>query len=290
MSGRLPSVPKNSERLSARRRRSRRRALIATGVLFFVLCGAIVYGLSQKYVRISQVVVYGGDQSLATIANKAMEGKYFGLIPRDSTFFFPTASIRSTILSVYPNIAAVSLFRSGLTSLSIKVDYRVPVAKWCGANFETTKFNPIATSSKSSLVVSGANCYFFDASGLLYATTSDTAAVNPFLVYESLTDSTSSLPAHEILGSTLPNADNLPAAFDFARQLAIFGSSIGTIVFRGDEVDDYFMSDTRVTYVLGNEKNAFTALSSARENFNLTDGSVEYVDLRFPGKVYLKKK
>ena len=47
---------------------------------------------------------------------------------------------------------------------------------------------------------------------------------------------------------------------------------------------------TRVTYVLGDEQNAFTALTSARDDLNLADGSLEYVDLRFDGKVYLKKK
>ena len=48
-------------------------------------------------------------------------------------------------------------------------------------------------------------------------------------------------------------------------------------------------SGTRITYVLGDEQNAFAALSSAQSDFNLSDGSVDYVDLRFDGKMYLKK-
>ncbi|MDP1759930.1 MAG: hypothetical protein Q8L01_00440, partial [Candidatus Woesebacteria bacterium] len=66
--------------------------------------------------------------------------------------------------------------------------------------------------------------------------------------------------------------------------------SVTRVILRGDEVDDMLASGTRVTYVLGNEQNAFTSLVSARENLNLADGSIDYVDLRFDGKAYLKKK
>jgi hypothetical protein len=90
--------------------------------------------------------------------------------------------------------------------------------------------------------------------------------------------------------ATIAHAEKLSAAFDFARQLASLGSPVSSIVFRDDEVDEYLASGTRITYVLGYEQNAFTALKSARANLNLSDGSLLYVDLRFDGKVYLKRK
>src|SRR3989344_3267565 len=76
---------------------------------------------------------------------------------------------------------------------------------------------------------------------------------------------------------------------DFARQLDTLGSPVTRVVLRGDEVDDYLVSGTRVTYVLAHEQEAFTALVSGRANFNLADGSIDYIDLRFDGKVYVKK-
>ena len=78
--------------------------------------------------------------------------------------------------------------------------------------------------------------------------------------------------------------------FDFARELATLGSPTTRIAIHDGEVNDYLASGTRVTYVLGHEQDAFTALVSARENLNLSDGSLEYVDLRFDGKVYVKRK
>lgn len=296
MSGKVSSAERGSlsrqgrgERLAARRRKHRRRVLFALGILCLLLFGAIIYGLQQSSVRISRIEVFGADASLAMIAREAMQGNYFGIIPRDSTFFLPASRIRADLITAHPDIAAVSIFRNGLTSLSIKVDNRVPIARWCGSTPDgTTRFNLKSEFPRLNLV---ADCYLFDASGFIYATTSATQPVNPFIVYESLilSDGNQTSPNTPI-GSTLSDADKLPAAFDFARQLGTLGSPVVSIVLHEEEVDDYLTSGTRVTYVLGNEQNAFTALVSARANLNLADGSLEYVDLRFGGKIYLKKK
>ena len=277
MSARLSSTEHGSERLAERRRTRRRRALIALGILFLILCAGIGYELRQSAMRISHVTVYGADQSLAGIATAAMQGTYLGIIPRDSTFFYPASRIRTGIIAEHPDIAAVALFRNGFTGLSIRVDERVPIARWCGSAFQTAS--------------STGTCYFFDASGFVYATSSPEVLrspqavqpINSFIVYEP--------PAgvSESIGSTLPNAAKFPAAFDFARRLSTFGSPVARVVFRSDEVDDYVTSGARITYVLGNEQNAFTALVSARNDFSLADGSVEYIDLRFDGKIYVKK-
>ncbi|MGD0328264.1 MAG: hypothetical protein ABSB00_00950 [Minisyncoccia bacterium] len=285
-SARLHSLPDRGKRLSSgrqslaeRRRKKRRRSFIAYVLLILILFGVAVWWLRQDVVRISQVNIFGADQSLATIATRAMQGDYLGIIPCDSTFFFPASRIRASILAACPEIAAVSLSRNGLTGISIKVDDRVPVARWCGA--------PPAGGfgfSTSTPDLNTEDCYFFDANGFVYATTSMASPINSFIVYESLLNDVSPI------GSTLPNAEKFPPAFDFARQLGTFGSPVDYVVFRADEVDDYLASGTRITYVLGDEQNAYTALVSARNNFNLTDGSIEYIDLRFDGKMYLKKK
>ena len=276
MSESRSSVLQGSARL-ARRRRSHRRTLIALCALLLILCVSVIIELRQSAVRIQHVVVYGANQSFAAIALEAMQGNYFGIIPRDSTFFFSASDIRTDIMKAYPDIAAVALFRNGFTGLSIKIDERIPVARWCGAP-------PVSPGSFATSTPLG-DCYLFDANGFVYATSSPKTPqpINSFVVYE--------LPASagEPIGSTLPNASEFPAAFDFARKLDTFGSPAISVVFNGDEVDDYLASGTSIMYVLGDEQNAFAALSSAQSDFNLADGSVDYVDLRFDGKIYLKK-
>lgn len=276
MLGRASSEPRNSqplhgERLSERRRNRRRRSRIAVIVLLVLVIGLIVYGLRQSPVRISHVEIMGADASLATYATNAMLGNYFGIIPRDSILFFPEERIRSEILAADSYIAAVSISRRAFTGLSIKVDMRVPIARWCGL---------------SQAAVVEEYCYVFDASGLIFsAVSSTTPSINTFRLYAPLVGD-----ASEPLGATILYIETIPTIFDLARKLTTLGSPVRAIVIKDGEVNNYLDSRTRITYVLGKESEAFTALISAREQLNLTDGSIEYVDLRFDGKVYLKKK
>lgn len=274
------SVGLGSERLADRRRRSRRRTRIALGIFAFVLLGTIIWGLQKKAVRIENIQIVGADQSLSIVARNAMQGSYFGIIPRDSIFFLPIDRVRADILSGHFDMAAVSVARDGLRNISIKIDSRVPIARWCGGppgqSFLATSTPRVAEE-----------CYLFDANGFVYATTSSSTPMRSFIVYESLISQATSTSA---LGMTLPYADKFPDTFDFARQLSSFGSQVTSIVFHDGEVDQYLESGVRVSYVMGSEQSAFNALASARANFNTTDDSLEYVDLRFPGKVYLKRK
>jgi len=278
MLGRASSGEHSSARFLARRRLRRRRILIALTVLSCIVLGALVSGIWQPQVRISHVVIYGADQSLADVATLAMQGSYLGIIPRNSTFFLSESSIRAPILAAHQDIAAVSIFRNGFTGLSIKVDYRAPIARWCGVSPKSQ------TASSTEVTLDESNCYFFDASGFIYSTTTASQPVNSFTVYGSIENTQTAI------GAILPHADKLPAAFDFARQLTQFKSPISSIAFREDEVDVFLKSGTRVTYLLAHEQDAFTALVSAHANIDLSDGSVEYVDLRFPGKVYVKPR
>jgi cell division septal protein FtsQ len=277
MLGRTQSVEHNKlsgqvARLADRRRIRRRRAVIALFVLLLFVLSIAVYGLWQSGVRISNVTVIGGGQELAGYAVSIMNGSYFGMIPKDSIFFFPEEYIREEILSADNNIAAVSITRNGFTGLSIKIDKRTPVARWCGVAI------PLPGTP------SGGDCYFFDTDGIIYATTTETQAINEFVLYEDLAN-----PSYPI-GETLAFSKDFPVVFDFARQISALGSKTVSVYIHDGEVDNTLESGTKITYVLGNEYNAFTAVMSAKSNFNLSDGSVDYIDLRFNGRVYLKKK
>lgn len=274
MLGRASSVKRDAHQggalsLAERRRLRRRRVLISSGIVLVLLVCAAYYALWQSPLRISHVVMYGSDQSLAQLVEEEMQGSTFG-IPNNSTFFIPEGRIREKLMSAYPDIAAVSLFKNGFTGLSVKVDYRTPIARWCG----------LAPSEGLPEY-----CYFLDANGVLYAAAATTTKpLNNVDLYAHLESDTL-----EPLRATLVRASNLPSVFDFARKLLLFGTPVRKIILRDDEVDDILASGTRITYVLGSEQDAYTALSSARNNFNLADGSLSYIDLRFPGKVYVKK-
>jgi hypothetical protein len=244
---------------------------LALAVLLLILIAAADYGLWQEPVRVARVGVEGGDPALASVARSALAGTYLGIVPRDSVFFVPARAIRASILAAHPDIAAVSVRRDGLTGVLVKVSPRVPVARWCG-------LSPAEGSDE--------RCYLFDGNGFVYAAAdASSTPLNPFRTYVPLLQD-----AAEPLRATIAHANVLPSTFDFARQIGTLGSPVENVVVNGDEVSDLLASGTRITYVLGAEQQAFAALVSAKGRFSLSDGSVDYVDLRFPGKVYLKKK
>jgi len=269
---------RSSEGLAARRRRSRRRARAALVVLLVILIGLCVYGLRQPFLRVNQIEVAAGDPSLAQYATDAMKGAYLGLIPRDSTLFVPEHAIRARILADHADIAAVSIYHAGIRTIAIRADVRTAVGRWCG-------LSPTPGAAEY--------CYLFDPNGFVYealpeplATTTGSAppqTLNPFKIYAPLVGD-----AQEPLRATIADADSLPAVFDFARQLASLGSPVTDIVIQNGEVDDTLASGSVVMYVLGQEQQAFAALTSAKSDLNLSDGSVDYVDARFPGKLYVK--
>ena len=270
---------------------------MALGTLVLVLFDALIWGLQQSAVRISHIEVLGADASFSSYATNTMNGWYLGIIPRNSIFFFSEERIRTDILSAHMDIAAVSIFRNGFTGISIKTDYRVPIARWCGSTPSTDSgqgSSPQAVSTSSPQAASfDEDCYVFDAGGVIFSTVSSTTqTVNTFRLYAPLEGETEGtlLAGRQVLHATIANADTIPTVFDFARQLNTFGSPVISIVMHDGEVDNNLTSGTRITYMLGHEQDAFTALVSARTNLNLADGSIEYVDLRFDGKVYLKKK
>lgn len=276
-----------TDRLAARRKRARTRLSYAMLVLLVILLGAGIYGIHRDSVRVNEVKIFGGDQALAREAERAMEGSYLGIIPRNSIFFIPRHAIRNHILEAHLDIAAVSLFREGFNGLSIKVIERVPIARWCGA--------PLASSSAGTLLSEvnlNADCFLFDDNGLLYATatqafmgassTPNGKLVTPYVLFSALKDG-AEIPAK----ATLANVNDIPSVLDFARQAHTLGAHVATIVIRDDEVDHFLTTGARITYVLGQENAAFDALTSAASNLNFAE--VSYLDLRFPGKVYVKK-
>lgn len=285
-----------------RRRERRRRLLLASALLLLLALGAFIYALWQPALRVDSVEIQGADTLLpgaepVALAREAMQGTYLRIVPRDSTLFFPEHRIRASILAAHPEVAAISIAHRGLTGLIVRVSARTAVGRWCGLA-PTAGVTPY--------------CYLFDPNGFVYAALPDplgieaslvdatstpemssstppiaveprfpeAATINPFILYAPLEGD-----RQEPLGATIARASELPDAFNFARKM-----EARALIIRGDEADIILESGTRLTYVLGREQDAFSALQSAQASLNLKNGSIDYVDLRFPGKVYLKKR
>ncbi|VAW31762.1 hypothetical protein MNBD_CPR01-196 [hydrothermal vent metagenome] len=290
-------------RLSERRRVARLKRSGVFGILFVFLIVLFFIGIRQPAVRISRIVITSGmginKTKLRPIVMQALSGEYAYIVPRDSIFFFSVSSIRNAILSARPRVATVSVSRVGYNSISISLEPRTPLARWCGGVSTSTPTNNLLHEVTA---VSNGRCYLFDGTGFLYGKIKSYLAsstlfvatdtpITPYLIYAPLVGAVNiTATGTDFIGDTVSHSSELPHVFDFTRKIHSFGANVFAIVLRGDEVDLFLKNDTRITYVLGDESSAFSLLFAVKDKISFRDNSLLYVDLRFPGKVYFKKR
>ncbi len=276
--------PRLSTRAPKRKLRDRRReelvrnaVLLSIGVL--AVAGIAVYLLWLPEVRISRVEAAGftDADSVKAIAEDELHGTYMSVLPKNSFFFYPERAIRASVLERYPAVAAVSVSRTGFDSIALKASERVSAFWWCG--------------TPSNLSAKTGNCYESDVEGLVFAPASESGASttpNDMLrVYAEL-DTASSTDSYPLRARVM-GADSLPDVLRFARAVKMLGVPVASVAIRGDEADLFVPPSTRITYVVGHEQAAAKSAEAAFKGLNLVDGSLVYVDLRFDGKVYLKR-
>lgn len=285
------SVKKHRTRLGDRRHSARVRVMSILGILSVFLGILVVIALWQGAVRVSHIHINNNDASLIAVVKKSISGTHL-LVPDNSIFLLSESRIRNAILQARPTIAAVSISRTGFDSISVALDMRTPLARWCGTSASSTPHDTIVLDTLSS----GSGCYFFDGTGFLYtsvptpSTSTILSAIDqplvPYRMYASLVKTTAASASSSPILSTLSSINKLPALFDFAREISSFGSPVISIVLRGDEVDLFLKDSTRITYVLGKEQSAYALLMTTKKRISIGDGSLLYIDLRFHGKVY----
>lgn len=274
-----PTRSAKRESLGARRKRARGIALVFSLVLLIAACGLLIYGLWRPEVRIGAVHAEGtAAESISMLVLETLEGTYGHIIPRDSTFFFPVKEARAALLSAHPEFSTVSIRRDGFDALSVRTTARVSALLWCG--------EPTFTPSDAD------TCYEADASGLVFARRASFVTGGPAMtrLYSSLMEPREATTLPYPLARQVGNLDVVPAVLAFVKDLGKYGIATEVIAIREDEADLFLPSGTRLTYVIGREEEAAMLAAATLPTLDLSDGSIEYVDLRFAGKVYVKRR
>lgn len=267
--------------LRERRKKQQKRGWVLLLILFLVLLGIIVYVLWLPALRVQAIEAEGPDpEGIEAVALAALEGSALGVLPRSSIFLVPEEDIRARVLDAYPQVQAVSVSATGLTTLSVKALARDDAFVWCGES-------PAARR---------ASCYKADAEGLIFApyevpvvgttTASSSPAIadGDLVVYGAIEgESDSPVRSHVAYASALPDA------LKFIKAMRGLGADIVSVTLRSDEIDLHTEGGTRITYVIGKEGEAAILAATSFPDLDVNDGSIEYVDLRFQNKVYLKR-
>ena len=243
---------------------------------------AALYALWLPAFRIQTVNANDADQRAIDAARQALTGSYAHIIPRNSIFFLPKEGMRQAVLNAYPDVAAVSVNRTSFSSIRIATTPRTKAFVWCGTGVDA----PFADG-----------CFDADAEGLVFEpadtleTTGTTTEAAPqsgeLRIYAPLDPQLGE--GESPVRHSVTNAAAIPDALRFVKALRGMGASISALVLRGDEADLWIDGKTRITYVLGHEQEASQLAASALPKLPISDGTIQYIDLRFSGKVYVKK-
>ena len=281
-----PVRPRPAGRLREKRRKARKTGLIIALVVLGIVLAAAVYALWLPQFRIQEVQAEGpGRDHMIEVAQTTLRGTYAFVVPRNSIFFFPKEDIRAAILADNPEAGALSISRNSFTSISITATARAKTFVWCGTQVET----PYGDGT----------CFDTDAEGLVFRP----AGVSTSTMVVSVSSSTPTSPGDlriyapldrdvsegSPIGARVTGAEAIPNALRLVKAIRGLGVPISALSLRGDEADLWVNRTTRITYVLGREEETAQLAASVIPGLTLTDGSIQYLDLRFKGKAYVKR-
>lgn len=261
------------KRLRERREEEKGRMRTVVFILCLFVVGLALFGLWRPEVRISTVEASGmrDEEGVEALVQETLSGTTHFVIPNDSFFFYPEQQIRMKVMEAYPRIKSLSVVRNGFTGLSLSSVDRETAFLWCGLPEEV-----------------GGECYEADTHGFIFMSAQEFGTTSTHLLVRGYLEAGTSTEMYP-LRSRVIGFEHLPKILTFTQSLEAFGTPIDVASIRADEVDLYARSGTRITYVLGHEAQALKDARAALPALNLMDGSVEYIDLRFDGKVYLKR-
>lgn len=257
--------------------RARRRRLFFIRsyiILFFLLI--IVIGLAifsgSKKVTIQNIIVSGNaavsSDSILSIANRDMTGRYGYLFSRSNSLIFPRFQIKKDLLNEIKIIEDLDISWDNWQQISITISERKPHSVWCDQV---------------------SNCYFVDKSGYIYGQAPSFSGTMFVRNYGNVDTGTSPI-GQNFLQKEVYN--QIFYLIDLLDQKKI---KIISVKFDGA---DYKYGLEGGPELIFNNKNgfeqSFNNLFSAIDTGNLDlekDASIiKYIDLRFDNKIVIGKK
>ncbi len=260
-------------------RRARRLKFLFVSVLFLILIVAGIIGfLRKKQYQITSIEIAGTQALDEELVKKQTEsflkGNYFVVIPRTNALLISKSALREYLLDAIPSLNDARIDFASSNEMTVTVHEKKPKYVWCQ---EST-------------------CYFVDEQGVIYAE-SPTFSDGVFLKFKggiSFEDSPlkKMFVSRDKFMTTLGMVELLKkfpmevAEVSFGTDTALRVTSIKGLVVGSNS--NILISDkanessiAQSIELIVNDKTFSTALATK-------GSSLEYVDLRFPGKIYYK--
>ena len=278
---------------SERFARGKRHAVyFLIGALFLLLIGGWLFSWAsyRDEVTIASIRVFGVDtfpaEDIRAFAEEKLTGAYFRFWSRANSFLYPKKAIAEGLFTAFPRLAHVSVSRTGLREISIRVEERAPSYLWCG---ETRPAEAGRTP-----------CYFLDPQGIAFTRAPYFSGGVYFEIYGPFTGPRTPPAAfHEApIGRSFFPTGEWRRVIIFKDALITAGLSPDTLVVEtSGEASFLFPSGLRMVFSLTQDldealENLFAAVGTAplmKEAFTLPEKNpFSYVDVRFKNRIFYK--
>lgn len=256
-------------------------------VLIIVILVGFFLILNLDFLRVNKIIVKGQTSAdkleIEQLIEKHLSGNYLVFIPRDSIFFISKQSILVTLARQYPGLKETSISWPNLNTLEILVADEALKVLWC------------IDKEKVS------DCYYLTSGGLAYQLAPN---FSNYLFTEIHTKQP--LPQRSAQVISPLSLSRVIKVVSFVRENLALWPNSGTkflyvksyaredfVIYLADGRD----GDRQLKIFFSTKQDAgaiITALNSVLKNKNfLTDwrqysGHLEYIDLRFPGKIFYR--
>lgn len=281
-----------AEILRSSRERDKRKRRVAKffGLfvsLFIVALFLIVVNLS--FLRVTNLEVAGQTNAdklaIEQFIDSQLTGRYLGLVPKNSIFFVYKGSLSKKILNEFPGLVKVTITWPNLNTLAILVADREFKVLWCEAELVKKK------------------CYYLSLAGVAYQPAPNFSKSFYIELYGQV-------PLKELNSQVIKQEDLLRATafLNFVKSSSFLWPT-GDIILQKAEVYAHrdfiatlvktsdptwrglilFNTDQSANNLITNY-NSILKNDTFQEDWQTGAGRLEYLDLRFPGKVFYRFK
>ena len=277
----------------ARHRRRVQLSIVTAmvGCLVVIVSGALLWLVNRPEFRLADITIYGTQQLDEVVVRETIEtyldGAYFNFFPKDSFFFFASSRLENHLREKYPRIGTLASERRGFTKLELVIQERSPFALWCG-DIVPLELGPLADGTSTTTRRENlSTCYYLDESGYLYAKA-------PHFTGNPLNRFYGSLDSGQVLGQYFIPTDEFRQLYNLIADINEAGYRVRALLLV-DEQDIEIYIDNSVRLLVARESDftevidSFITLRDAGELDSQALERIEYIDLRFGSRVYVRE-
>lgn len=241
-------------------RQKRKRRKVLWWIFIVLVIALVIYLIYGQAFRIKSIVVEGNKhtstEEIAKIGQEYRDAHRFLIFPQDNLLFFPKKKFVKAVMEQVPGVAKVELDSDSDKTVHVKISDRKATGIWCNDNFLS-------------------DCYFFDDSGIVFKESFNFIG-SIFVKWYGFEMTTA---MGEKVGCMSSCTDQKYIEF-------LSGYKIQSVDYGVDTQNLQSLNG----YIIKASNDATTTISHLKmlELKKVDIDTLEYVDARFPHKIYYK--